>query len=425
MALFLKTEGGKKLVFLTKLALRNLVRHRNRTLITGLIIAFAIFFYILLDSMIAGMTEMSYDTLVEYETGHLQIANRDYWDEQEKLPLENLISVKDITLSSLDNLAGYQGSSYELDFAARLNNGINELPVVGKGILPEKFTEVFAFQGKFVEGQMFLPGEHRAVMGKRLADLLRLEVGDYITLLVKDKNETFNTIEAEISGLVHTINPNVNSNLVYLPLDIVRETLAVGDEVSKVIIRLEDKNQATRVANQLRRDLQKSDTNLAVYPWNELEAVSIAGAKNIGNQLILGIILLIAAIAIINTVILAALERMPEIGMMKAMGLEVKEIVYVFVAESTGIGILGGMIGVLLGVIGVGLYVRYGIDFSGIVDLDMSSFGVPVIGRFYGVWNPSAFVTVFCFGVIVSLVASILPAYWAADKDPIQAIYHR
>lgn len=412
-------------MFLTKLAFKNLARHRNRTLITSLIIAFAIFFYILLDSMIAGMTEMSYDTLVNYETGHLQVANSDYWEEQEKLPLTNLLSMSEVSLENLEDMAGYEGSSCELDFLARLNNGINELPVVGKGIIPEDFLDVFAMEGQLVEGEMFRLGEYRAVMGRRLADLLKLEMGDYVTLLVKDKNETFDTIEAEIAGLVHTINPNVNSNLVYLPLDIAQEALRVDDGVSKVIIRLEDKNLAGEMASQLERDLKRRSDNLVVYPWNELEAISIAGAKNVANQLILVIILLIAAIAIINTVILAALERMQEIGMMRALGLQTKEIIYVFVMESTGIGVLGGVIGVFLGLIGVWLYVHYGIDFSAMVDVDMASFGVPVLGRMYGVWNPGAFVTVFCFGVGISLVSSILPAYWAAAKDPVQAIYHR
>ena len=50
---------------------------------------------------------------------------------------------------------------------------------------------------------------------------------------------------------------------------------------------------------------------------------------------------------------------------------------------------------------------------------------LPVIGKTYGVWNPEAFLKVFVFGVLISFLASILPAYWAADKDPVKAIYHR
>ncbi len=412
-------------MFLTKLAFKNLARHCNRTLITASIIAFAIFFYILFDSLIGGMTEMSYESIINHEAGHLQVVNPKYWEEEDELPLENLISVEPQLMMAIEGVERYQAASPELNFAARLNNGINELPVIGRGIIPGDFEAVFALEKQFVEGRMFSHGENKVVLGKRLADLMQLEVGDYIILLVKDKNETFNTIEAEISGLVHTGNPNVNQNIVYLPLDIVQQALNVDGQVSKVIIRLENKDLAMRLTKELAEKINALNDQLTVYSWNQLEAVSFAGAKQMGNQLILAIILLIAAIAIINTVILAALERMTEIGMMKAMGLRENEIIYTFVLESTGIGILGGIIGVVLGLGGVGIFSKVGIDFAALYGFDLGSFGVPILDRIYGVWNPKAFIEVFAFGVIVSLLSSIPPAYWAADKDPIKAIYHR
>lgn len=412
-------------MFLTKLAFKNLVRHRNRTLITALIIALAIFFFILMDSLIGGMTEMSYENIIDYEAGHLQVVNQNYWEEEDELPLENLLTIDERLIGVLKTAAGHQASLAELNFQARLNDGINELPVIGKGINPDKLLEVFELWDKFVEGSIFSSGEHKAVMGKRLADLLKLKRGDYITLLVKDKNETFNTIDIEISGLLHTGNPNVNSNIVYLPLNIAQQALNVDNQVSKVIVRLENKDYAEKTGNQLAENLKTLDNNLKVIPWGELEAVSVAGAKQMGNQMILAIILLIAAIAIINTVILAALERMEEIGMMKAMGLQRKEIIYTFVLESTGIGMLGGLIGLLLGGIAVWIFSIYGIDWGAMIGMDMSAFGMPIIGKMYGVWNLKAFLLVFSFGVFVSLLSSILPAYWAASKDPVKAIYHR
>ncbi len=411
-------------MFLTKLAFKNLVRHRNRTLITAYIIAFAIFFYILLDSMIGGMTEMSYETIINYEAGHLQVVREEYWEEEDELPLEYLLLADQQVMSAVENLEGYQASSAELNFSARLNNGTNELPVVGKGIIADKLLNVFDLESQFVEGEMFSPGEYKAVMGKRLADLLKLKTGDYFTLLVKDKNETFNTIDAEISGLLHTGNPNVNSNFVYLPLDIVQQALNVDNLVSKVIVTLDNKNLAVGTAGQLENQVNTIDDSIGVYSWEDLEAVSVAGAKQMGNQLIMVIILLIAAIAIINTVILGALERMKEIGMMKAMGLQTKEVIYSFVLESTGIGILGGLIGVIMGAVGVWIFSKYGIDFDALTGVNLSNFGVPIIGKMYGVWNPESFVLVFSFGVIVSLLSSILPAYWAASKDPVESIYH-
>ncbi|NLA58565.1 MAG: ABC transporter permease [Firmicutes bacterium] len=412
-------------MFLTKLAFKNLVRHRTRTLAVGLIIAFAVFFYIIFDSLMAGMNEMSYEALIDYETGHLQIVSKAYREEEEKLPLDNLISLDLLRGVNLEKLEGYRGSSVELSFQARLNNGINELPVVGRGVVPEELLKVFSLRDKFVEGEMFALGEHRVVMGKRLADLLQVGIGDFVILLVRDKNNTFNTIEAEISGLVHTINPSINNLLVYVPLDIAQEALAVGDGVSKVVVRLERKELAPEAQGQLESELRGLAGDLAVYKWSDVDALSFNEYAATENQVILGIILVVAAIAITNTVILAALERMREIGTMKAMGLDVWEIVYLFVMESTGIGILGGLMGLVMGAVGVWFLVRFGLDFTAMTQMDMTSFGVPVIGRFYGQWNPSAFITVFAFGVGVSLLSSILPGYWAAAKDPIQAIQHR
>lgn len=412
-------------VFLTKLALKNLLRHRNRTLITAIIIAFAIFYYIFLDSLIDGMTQLSYQTLIDYETGHLQVVTASYWEEEQELPLDNLIGLDEQILTAIRAVPGYLGSSPELAFRAMLSNGVNELPVVGKGIIPDHFGQVFAFAGQYVDGTIFQLGQYQAVLGQRLADLMQLEVGDYITLLVRDRNKTFNTIDVEVAGLVHTSNPNVNSNYVYLPLDLVQQALNTDGQVSKIIVKLANAKAAKRVAGELAGVLQTSDPRLQVYAWDDLEAVTVARAKQAANGLILVIILIIAAIAIINTVILAALERMGEIGMMKALGMQTKEVVYTFVLESVGIGIIGGLIGMLLGAVGIWALNLSGLDYGAWFDLDMASYGIPIIGEIYGAWNPHSFVLVFGFGVLVSLLASILPAYWAADKDPVKAIYHR
>lgn len=57
--------------------------------------------------------------------------------------------------------------------------------------------------------------------------------------------------------------------------------------------------------------------------------------------------------------------------------------------------------------------------------LDWSQYGVPIVDRIYGSWNYSTFGYIFSLGVIVALLSSIIPAYWAAHKDPVEAIYHR
>ena len=86
--------------------------------------------------------------------------------------------------------------------------------------------------------------------------------------------------------------------------------------------------------------------------------------------------------------------------MMKALGLQNKEVVFTFVLESTGIGIIGGVAGLLWNR-------RRLVDGEHglwrLVGMDMASFGLPIIGKLYGVWNPAAFIWVFTFVVLTSL----------------------
>lgn len=411
-------------MFLTKLAFKNLIRHQNRTIITALIIALAVFFYIIFDSLIGGMVEMSYQNIIDYESAHLQFASALYWQEKDELPLDNLILPTAERELMLKESKLIEGAAAELNFQARLNNGDNELPVIAKAVQAEKYLKLFKLEEQLVSGNFFSKESSGAVLGKKLAELMNLETGDYLTLVFKDKNETFNTLDLEISGLIHTANPNLNRNFVYLPLDQAQAALNLDNQYSKELIRLKDKNRASELAAQLNNNYF-FNSEISAYPWDELEAISFAGLKKSANQLIMFVILLIAAIAIINTVILAALERIQEIGMMKALGLKNNEIVYSFVLESLGIAILGSVIGLLFGWIGVFFLNKYGFDFTALTSMDLASFGMPIIGKLYGVWNWNSFVEVALFALLVSFTASIPPAYWAVKKDPAAAIERR
>ena len=147
-------------------------------------------------------------------------------------------------------------------------------------------------------------------------------------------------------------------------------------------------------------------------------------ASQIENIIILGIIILIAAVGIINTTILSAIERTEEIGMMKALGLKEGEIILAFMIEALGIGVIGSLIGCFLGGVSVAFFNRFGIALSafGMGEIDI---GIPIIDKIYGGWNPGAFLFIALFGVVVAVFASILPSRWAAGKDPVKAIYHR
>jgi len=123
-----------------------------------------------------GMEEMSFDNIKNYDTGNIQVAYPEYWEDREELLLENLIYLNQDMEESIKSADGLLGVSPELRFKANLNNGIDEVAVRGVGISIEQYNQVFATQNYVVEGSMFAPGESKAVIGVSLAELMDLKL---------------------------------------------------------------------------------------------------------------------------------------------------------------------------------------------------------------------------------------------------------
>ena len=411
-------------MFSIRMGFKNLSRQKRRNIITIFVIAFAFFGYLFMESIMNGMEEMSFDNIKNFETGDVQIAHPDYWEEREELPLENLIDWNSQLEETIRQTRDVAGVSPELRFSANLNNGIDEMGVIGLGIVPEKYNEVFQTQDYFLDGSIAALSENKAVIGDRLAELMDLQMNDYIILLVRTKEDTFNTIDVEIGGIVRTLNPVMNNRTVLLPLTLTQQSLNVGNSVTMVSL----KNSGTTeedIVQSLERTFKERDLLIQAYSWRESaeNVIALSATKKSGISSILSVVLLIGVVGIINNIILSGLERTSEIGMMKALGMKEWEIVFIFMTEAFGIGILGGLAGSILGYIGVGWLVKNGFYFADFGD--MSQYGIPILDRIYGVWNYSAFVYIFVLIVFVSVFSSILPAYWAAHKDPVEAIYHR
>ena len=411
-------------MFSIRLGFKNLSRQKRRNIITISVIAFAFFGYLFMESMMNGMEEMSFDNIRNFETGDIQLAHPDYWEEREDLPLENLIDWNDELEETIRQTRGVTGVSPELKFSANLNNGIDEMGVIGLGVIPENYNEVFQTQDYFVEGSFAALHENKAVIGDRLAELMDLKMNDYIILLVRTKEDTFNTIDVEIGGVIKTLNPVMNSNTVLLPLNTVQQSLNVDEGVTMISLKTSEVPEKN-IIQSLEGTFKDKELSIQAYSWQESaeNVIALSATKKSGIGAIMSVVLLIGMVGIINNIILSGLERTSEIGMMKALGMKEWEIVFVFMVEATGIGVLGGLFGCLFGYIGVYWLVNNGFYMGAWGD--MSQYGIPILDRIYGVWNYPAFSYIFTLGVVVAVLSSIIPAYWAAHKDPVAAIYHR
>ncbi len=406
--------------YLLKLAARNLWRQKRRTLLTFLAIAVGLVGLIEVDCLMAGVDRDAVRNLIDLETGEVRVHAEGYFAERDRLPIDRTLDPTPV-LQAVREVEGVQAATARLVFGARLNTGLEEIPVTGIGIAPETDSHVFTL-AEFVEGRMPASGRDETALGYDLARILGLATGDSFTLVTRTRDEAFQALDLTIVGLLRSPHPQVNRSQVYLPLGVAAQGLALDGEVTEVALRLNEAASEQAAAKAVARALAGGGVRAEVLTWREAarDFLSISQAKRGVNAIFLLLILIIAVVGVVNTVLLGAMERVREIGMMKAMGMSPREIVLLFGLEAACIGILGSLTGCLLGIAGNVYLVNRGFNLLGQYgDFD---FGYPIAGVLRGAWNWPMIGGAFLLGVSVCLVASYLPARKAAAQDPIVSL---
>ena len=96
----------KHALMLVSLALKNLTRHKRRTIITATALAMGLLMFILFDSLLTGMENDGVRTMIWYDTAGLQVQNTAYWDDKSLMPLDAYIANPEAVLARL-NEKGY------------------------------------------------------------------------------------------------------------------------------------------------------------------------------------------------------------------------------------------------------------------------------------------------------------------------------
>ncbi len=400
--------------FYLGLTFKNLWRHKRRTILTTLAIAVGIFYYIVFDSLMTGINRDSVQSMLDLEVGHFQLipANAD----SSKIPnLKKLVPHGSAVTGRLHTIPGIQGATPRLLFAASLISGMEELPVIGIGVDPQLDGTVFKIP-KYLKGRWVNKGEAEVVLGQRAADMLQLKLGDMVTIRTQTKTETFQALDLTIVGIINSTNPTVNEGQMFLPLDTAGQALGTGDAVSQVVVKTASFNSLEKVIEDTNK-LHFPGFRFRVKTWREAAAsvLSTVQQKQAFQYILLLMVAIIAVIGVVNSTLLASLERVREIGILKAMGMTEFEITRLFTFEAAGLGFIGGLIGILLGLLMNTYLVYVGLDFEKMYG--NINFGFSV-NKIYGVWNPAAILGAFFLGMIVSLLASWLPARKAAKVDP-------
>ena len=354
-----------------KIAWKNIWRNKLRSGVVIGAIAFGLIGAIFIGALTVGMMSDMTQSMINDRIGHIQIHNPSY-------PLNNEIEFRfderkiNKTLQNDSRIEGYS-SRISLDAIAQ--TAISSRGITLTGVDPEAENSVTFIKSKLIEGSYFESGDQRAiVIGQKLADTLNLKLGSKIISTLADINGQVVSMNFKIKGIYKTNNITNDLTNVYVDIKKLRSIISFQSfESNEIAIRLNDMNEIESVQN----DLKGKFIDLEIRSWSEVEPAIAASAASMDVYLfvIVAIVLLALAFGIINTMLMAILERSKEICMLRACGMKKWNVMSMIVLETIFMTMLGGFIGNVISFIIISITGAHGITFKSFEE-GFSSMGI-------------------------------------------------
>ena len=257
------------------------------------------------------------------------------------------------------------------------------------------------------------------VISQRIADKLKVRLRSRIVFTFQDAHGDMQSVAFRVGGIFKTSNAMFDEANVFVRYtDIFGYTGLPDGAVHEVAIRLPDIETCNIVAPQLKSMFPDMD----VQDWRELNpalALTLTYTDFMG-VIILGIFLLALSFGIINTMLMAVLERTRELGMLGAIGMSKRKIFNMIMLETVFLTLLGGIVGIILGIAVVLPTMETGIDLGFFMGDQFEDFGFSSI--IYPILNVQMVVEIVVLVILAGILSAIYPAKKALKLKPLEAI---
>ncbi len=335
------------------IALRNVIRNKRRSVTAMLTVAVGtmavILSYGFINFTFWGLTL----AIVQGGIGNMQIADSRMYSDFEETVLEfGMPSEKaDKTIATLTDHQIIRQAMKRLSFSGIVSKGDVSTIFRGTGIQPGKERRLSAGNqsGNIETGSNLKANAYEVLLATDLARNLQATVGDRVTLLTSTVEGGLNAVDMTVAGIYNTDIPILNTLELKVPITKAQELL-LTDKVSNIVLQLNDIEATREMVPTVKNML---DTNLAVKPWYEL-APYFKSVKYIYYSIFIvmgSIILLVVLLSVSNVMATSVMERVPEIGTLRAFGITAARLKMNFMTEGAIIGFIGSLIGIILTII--------------------------------------------------------------------------
>ena len=403
---------------LLKLAWRNIWRNKRRSILTLAAVIFAVLMAIGMRGIQLGTYDLNIKTAVELFSGYLQVQVKGYNDTPK---LSSSFTEDNDLASALKNTKDIQAYSSRIYADGLISFKDNSRGVAIFGIEPNKEKKVTTFLENVDEGKFFdSDTSNEIVVGSQLLENLNAKVGDFIVLLAQGFDGSLGNQKFKIVGTVRLGVQELEATVVFMGLKTAQSLLAMKNKVNVIAIKASDLSKLKEIETNLSSQIKNK--GLVVLPWNEVnpELQQAIQLDNVSGILFLGILIVIVAFGILNTVLMSVTERFREFGVVLSIGMPQKKLTYLVYIETMFIAVIGLIFGNLLG-----YFVNYYLMLHPIV------FGGE-IKRLYELYHflpelrsslrVSIFIYVSLSIIGISVISCLYPAYKVYKLEPLKGI---
>lgn len=397
-----------------KMAYRNLGRNKRRTAFSALALGMGLALLILMAAVFEGEMRNALETSIRLQSGHLQLRSKDYVESKNSLEWADLIEKPQALAEQIASLSPVESATPRLFVSGVISIRDETIGVQVIGIDPGASANMIYEQG-LISGEFLAPDDREGILiGKPLAENLKIMTGDQINLLVNTSNGDVDEQRFTIRGIYSTNTSSYDRYIVFLPLAKAQTLTKTEDHASILFVMLKDREQTAAVANAIRTE------NYDLKTWVDMNQLLIDTEEysNAAMSILYLIVLGITSTVITNTLVMAVFERTREIGILSAIGMKGNKIRLLFFMESVLLGVGGTIIGIILGILLVVWFNQ-----SGLFIGDFGISGMTLGDTIYAHLTVEAVIILTIVTFIVSLAAAIYPAWLAARMEPVEALH--
>ena len=402
------------LITLIKIGWRNIWRNKKRSLVVILSIILGLYGGLIISSLMITLNSQRMNTAINTYLADIQIHNKEFSKEYS---LSDTISNIHYLEEKLKNDNRVKSYSKRTVINGMLSNSTGSYGVNVLGIDPEFEIKVTNVYTKIVEGDYFeSKRENTMIVGKKLADKLNLRLRSKVVITFQDVNGDITSLLFRIEGVFKSGNSMFDDYNVFVKNNSIFSNLPDLNGYHEIpILTINDD-----ITESLKLDLQKINNTLDVKFWGDI-AVELAYANKMMSSFLYIFMLIVLSglsFGIINTMLMAILERKKEIGMLMSIGMSKIYIFLMICLETVFLSLVAIPFSVLITYITIDYFSVSGIDLS-IVGSGLENFGVGTI--LYLKLPYEYYFNLSLLVILISFISSMFPAIRALKINPAEA----